>query len=79
MMSESEARKAHRARQDAKVVERARHELETMNRIVDALEPLDGEKWERVLAASAILVGVASIEAVRTVLYSVLGDHRGTR
>jgi len=50
---------------------RARAEIDAMTKIVDALEPLDSDTRERVLAASAILSGVVSQVAVRAVLNGI--------
>lgn len=56
---------------DREATARARTELEVMGEIVDALEPFDCESRLRVLAAAAVLCGVASMDAVRTLLRSV--------
>lgn len=52
-------------------VAKARAEIESMARIVDALEPLDSEGRERALAAAAILSGVCSMAVVRAVLNGI--------
>lgn len=62
---------------DRKKVASARLELDAAMKIVDALEPVDGETRERVLAAAAILTGVASIGIVRTVLRRLRAAHEG--
>lgn len=56
---------------DIETTARARQEIKAITEIVDALEPFAADNRERVLAAAAILSGVAPLDAVRTLLRSI--------